>query len=131
MQTYEGSCHCGTVQFSVTATVTELITCDCSLCRRRNALMITVPEQALTIRQGEDAITLYQWNTGRARHYFCKRCGIYVFHRKRSMPDHFGVNVFCLEGLDPASFPVRGVQGASMTVEDPAARAAWPGPREN
>lgn len=129
MRTFNGACHCGAVRFEVTAEVTELTTCDCSLCRMRNALMLKVPERALTLRQGEAALTLYQWNTRRARHYFCKYCGIYVFHRKRAAPDHYGVNVFCLEGLDPGSVPVRATEGASMTVEDPSARPEWPGPR--
>ena len=129
MHTFEGACHCGTVRFRLTATVDELTTCDCSLCRMRHALMLKVPEAALAILQGEQALTLYQWNTRRAKHYFCKHCGIYVFHRKRSAPDHYGVNVFCLKGFDPAAWPVRATEGASMTVEDAAARPEWPGPR--
>ncbi|MBE1160156.1 GFA family protein [Dyella acidiphila] len=129
LQTFAGSCHCGSVQFRVQAAVTELTTCDCSLCRMRNALMLKVPESALTLLQGEEALALYQWNTRRARHYFCRHCGIYVFHNKRAAPDHFGVNVFCLENFDPSTVPVRATEGAGMTVEDAAARAQWPGPR--
>ena len=129
MRTFEGSCHCGAVQFQVTAPVAELTTCDCSLCKMRNAVMLKVPEHALTIRQGEEALTLYQWNTRRAKHYFCKHCGIYVFHRKRAAPDHYGVNVFCLADFDPASLPVRATDGAGMTIEGSPGRAQWPGPR--
>jgi hypothetical protein len=95
----------------------------------RNAVMAKVPEQALTVLEGGSLLTLYQWNTRRAKHYFCSRCGIYVFHRKRAAPDHFGINVFCLENFDRASVPVRATEGLNMTVEDPAARAEWPGPR--
>jgi hypothetical protein len=124
-----GSCHCGAVRFSVDAQVTELTTCDCSLCVKRNALMAKFPEQALQVTAGEALLTLYQWNTHRAKHYFCSRCGIYVFHRKRAAPDHFGVNVFCLQDFDPSSVPVRATAGASMSVEDPAALPEWPGPR--
>ena len=126
---FTGSCHCGGVKFRIDAEITELTTCDCSLCAIRNAVMTKVPENALTIFEGESLLTLYQWNTRRAKHYFCSRCGIYVFHRKRSMPDHFGVNVFCLQGFDPASVPVRATRGLNMTVEDPAGRPEWPGPR--
>ena len=64
-----------------------------------------------------------------ARHHFCKVCGLYVFHRKRSAPDHFGVNVFCLDDFDAASVPVLPAEGADMTVEDPLARPDLPGPR--
>jgi hypothetical protein len=91
--------------------------------------MARIPERELTILDGEDMLTLYQWNTRRAKHYFCRCCGIYVFHRKRSAPDHYGINVFCLDGFDVSSIPVRATHGANMTVEDPAARAEWPGPR--
>jgi hypothetical protein len=126
---WSGSCHCGAVKFRVDHPITELTTCDCSICARRNALMAKVPEAALAVLEGEDMLTLYQWNTRRARHYFCRRCGIYVFHRKRAAPDHFGVNVFCLDGFDVSSVPVRAAAGAGMSIEDPAARAEWPGPR--
>lgn len=126
---FAGSCHCGAVRFRVDAVIEELTTCDCSLCSMRNALMFKVPERALTVLDGQEILTLYEWNTRRARHYFCRRCGIYVFHRKRAAPDHFGVNVHCLEGVDSVSISVRATEGASMSIEDPSARAQWPGPR--
>ena len=37
------------------------------------------------------------------------------FHRKRVTPDHFGVNVHCLEGFDASGFPVRQAHGAAMS----------------
>ncbi len=129
MNVFAGSCHCGAVRFRVESKIEELTTCDCSLCVRRNAAMAKVPEHALTVLNGEDMLTLYEWNTRVAKHYFCRRCGIYVFHRKRAAPDRYGVNVFCLEGFDAASVPVRATEGGNMTIEDPAARPDWPGPR--
>ena len=125
----DGSCHCGAVRFQVEAEITELTTCDCSLCVKKNAVMAKVHESALTVTAGEDALSLYRWNTGITRHYFCSRCGIYTFHRKRAAPDHFGVNVFCLDGFDCAAVPVRATEGVGMTLEDPDARPEWPGPR--
>ena len=129
MNCYAGSCHCGAVSFRVRWDIDELTTCDCSLCAARNALMAKVPESALELLTGEDVLALYQWNSMRAKHYFCSRCGIYVFHRKRAAPDHFGVNAFTLAGLDLATLPRRATDGRNMTVEDPKARAEWPGPR--
>jgi hypothetical protein len=126
---WRGSCHCGAVRFLADHAITELTTCDCSLCLMRNAVMAKIPERSLTILEGEDMLTRYEWNTRRAKHYFCRRCGIYVFHRKRAAPDHFGVNVFCLDGFDAKSVPVRATEGANMTIEDPSARPEWPGPR--
>ncbi len=124
-----GSCHCGAVRFRVDAAIAELTTCDCSLCVKKNAVMAKVPQTTLAILAGEDRLTLYEWNTRRAKHYFCRDCGIYVFHRKRAAPDHFGVNVFCLDGFDPSAIPIRATEGANMTVVDPGARDEWPGPR--
>ena len=126
---HTGSCHCGAVRFRVEAQIDELTMCDCSLCRKRNAVMGKAPQAALTVTEGRDLLTLYEWNTRVAKHYFCSRCGIYVFHRKRSAPDHFGVNAFCLDDFDPAAVPIRAVSGADMTLEDPGGRADWPGPR--
>ncbi|MEP9357509.1 GFA family protein [Sphingomonas sp. KR3-1] len=117
------------MRFAISHPIDELTTCDCSLCVKRNALMVKVPEAALTVLDGEALLTEYQWNTGRARHYFCSRCGIYVFHRKRAAPDHFGVNIFCLDGFDPSAVPVRATEGANMTVVEAGAIPEWPGPR--
>ena len=127
--TWSGSCHCGAVRFEVSAQIDELTTCDCSLCVKKNAVMAKVHEDALTVTAGEEALSLYQWNTRRAKHYFCSRCGIYTFHRKRSAPDHYGVNVFCLDNFDVASMPVRATEGASMTLAPDGPRSEWPGPR--
>lgn len=129
MPLLNGSCHCGAVRFELRSEIAELTTCDCSLCVKKNAVMAKVHESALTVTAGEDVLSLYQWNTRRAKHYFCSRCGIYTFHRKRAAPDHYGVNVFCLDGFDAAAILVRATEGIGMTVEDPAARPEWPGPR--
>jgi len=130
MGAWSGSCHCGAVQFRVEAEIRELTRCDCSLCRRKGAMMAQVPQEALTILSGEADLSLYQWNLRIARHYFCRRCGIYTFHRKRSDPSSYGVNVGCLEDFDPAAYPFRQADGLTTTVEPDGARAEWTGPRE-
>lgn len=116
MSHFKGSCHCGRVQFEIEVEPFETTVCDCSLCTKKNARMIQVHETDMTISAGEDNLGLYQWNTGVAKHYFCKTCGIYPFHKKRSVPDAFGVNVYCLEGFDPDSVPLRRAEGKGMSV---------------
>ena len=111
---YEGSCHCGAVRFAIETGFPELTTCDCSICRRRNALMVKVHESRFQLLSGADALAEYRFHTQTARHYFCKVCGIYPFHRKRVTPDHYGVNVFCLHDFDPAGITVRATAGAGM-----------------
>jgi hypothetical protein len=124
-----GTCHCGAVKFSIDAEIEKLTTCDCSLCLKKNALMAKVHESQLSILEGENYLSLYQWNTRRAEHYFCSRCGIYTFHRKRVSPDYYGINVRCLDGFDPTIIPSRVTPGACMSITDSNARLEWPGPR--
>lgn len=115
MQTYQGSCHCGTVQFEIDTEFTEFTKCDCSLCAKKNAVMTKVHESQFRLLAGEADLGTYQWNTGTAKHHFCKSCGIYTFHRKRVSPDYFGINVFCLDEADIAGVPVIEVDGISMS----------------
>ena len=114
LQKYRGSCHCGAVQFEIQTDFPELTTCDCSICRRKNALMVKVHESQFELLAGADSITEYRFHTKAARHYFCKVCGIYPFHRKRITPDNFGINVYCLQDFDPIGIPVRSTIGAGM-----------------
>ena len=80
--------------------------------------MTAVPHAALTVTEGKEMLSKYEWNTKIAQHYFCSRCGIYTFHSKRMLPDHYGVNVYCLEGFDPSQVPVRRTDGLGLTVGD-------------
>ena len=129
MSEHFGTCHCGAIKFSICQKVTELTTCDCSLCVKKNALMTKVHESKFTLISGKEHLQEYQWNMNIARHYFCGQCGIYTFHRKRSQPDHYGVNIYCLDGIDISDIPVRATKGDDMSVKSEKARDAWPGPR--
>jgi len=113
-KTYRGSCHCKAVRFEIDTDAPELTTCDCSICRRKNALMVKVHEASFRLLVGAGALTEYRFHTSTARHYFCSVCGIYPFHRKRVTPDHYGVNVSCLEGFDAAGVPLRETRGSAM-----------------
>lgn len=105
---YKAACHCGAVQFSLRLTdgVRTARRCNCSLCRMRGAVAVSANLSDITITQGEEVLTLYQFNTREAKHYFCSKCGIYTFHQRRSAPDQYGVNVACIEGMSPFDFPV-------------------------
>lgn len=112
--TYDGSCHCGAVRFAIETDFPELTTCNCSICSKKNALMVKVHESKFRLLDGAQYLTEYQFHTRTARHYFCKVCGIYPFHRKRVTPEFLGINVYCLEGFDPAGIPVRRTGGKDM-----------------
>jgi hypothetical protein len=100
------ACHCGTVRFTVALSdgVRTAKRCNCSYCRMRGAVAVSASLDDIKVLQGEDALTLYQFNTGEAKHYFCSKCGIYTFHQRRSSPDQYGVNVACIEGMSPFDF---------------------------
>ncbi|MBS0583032.1 MAG: GFA family protein, partial [Proteobacteria bacterium] len=51
--------------------------------------------------------TEYTFNTGAAKHRFCRVCGIKSFYVPRSNPDGVDVNVRC---LDPATIEAVDVQ---------------------
>lgn len=116
MQTYQGKCHCGAIRFEIRTDFPELTTCDCSICAKKNAVMVKVHESQFRLLAGEASLGEYQFNTMTAKHHFCKVCGIYTFHRKRVTPDYFGINVFCLEGAQIADVPIRKTTGAAMSV---------------
>lgn len=101
-----GACHCGMVRFRARLTdgLHTARRCTCSYCRMRGAVVVSASVNGLTILSGEDALGEYRFNTGTARHYFCSNCGIYTFHRRRSNPGEYGVNVACIDGLSPFDF---------------------------
>jgi len=105
--TVKGACHCSRVQFTVTLTdgFGSARRCTCSYCRMRGAVAVSAALDAINIIQGRELLTLYQFNTHTARHYFCSCCGIYTHHQRRSNPKQYGVNVACLEGVSPFDFP--------------------------
>jgi hypothetical protein len=129
MPIWTGSCHCGAVRFRIEAEIVDLYRCDCSLCRMKGALMTSVHKDQFTLLEGGSVLSEYNWNTKVARHFFCSVCGIYPFHRKRAMPDHYGINVHCLGGFDPAGIAVRQAEGKGMTVAPDGRGAIWTGPR--
>ena len=115
------SCHCGDVvlELDLPDGIVDPRRCNCSMCRRRGTIVASVPLSAVRIAKGADSLALYQFNTRTAKHYFCKRCGIYTHHQRRSDPNEYGYNVGCLEGVDPFELgPIGTVDG----VHHPADR---------
>ncbi|MDC5704898.1 GFA family protein [Vibrio europaeus] len=100
---HKASCHCGEVEFELSLPngIEKPRRCDCSICRRKGAIVASVKLDGIRILKGEDTLKLYQFNTNTAKHYFCSNCGIYTHHQRRSFPDEYGFNVGCLEGVNP------------------------------
>lgn len=101
-----GACHCRGVRFRVRLTdgLRTARRCSCSYCRMRGAVAVSANLDAMRIIAGESQLTLYQFNTKSAKHWFCANCGIYTHHQRRSNPNQFGINAACLEGVSPFDF---------------------------
>ncbi len=108
---YFGSCHCGAVRFEVEAPENvEVENCNCSICSMSGYLHLIVPKQDFKLLTDAAALQTYTFNTGVARHYFCKTCGIKPFYIPRSNPDGVDVNVNCLDEW-PANMTVVAFDG--------------------
>lgn len=99
-QTYEGGCHCGRVRFRVTADLSRVTYCNCSMCAKKGFLHLIVAPDKFELISGKEALSSYRFNTGVAQHTFCATCGIHPFYVPRSDPDKFDVNARCLDDID-------------------------------
>lgn len=103
---YKGGCHCGAVKFEVETThITEVHECNCSICSKSGYLHLIIPKSVFHLVSGKDNLNEYTFNSGIAKHLFCRTCGVKSFYIPRSNPDGISVNVRCLEPL-PDSFEI-------------------------
>ena len=109
--TYEGGCHCGRIRFRVTADLARVSECNCSICTKKGILHLIVAPEHFELLSGQDELTTYRFNTGIARHTFCRVCGIHPFYVPRSDPDKIDVNARCLDGIDVAALKPQTFDG--------------------
>ena len=94
--THSGQCHCGAVSFTFDAPSQMTVTaCNCSICHMTGFLHVFVPQEDVHIT-GEDNLTTYTFNTGQAKHLFCKTCGVKPLYIPRSHPEDYSVNLRCI-----------------------------------
>ena len=97
---YRGSCHCRAVTFEVRAPEKVVVEdCNCSICSKFGFLHLIVPKRDFVLLSGQECLTEYRFNTGIAKHTFCKICGAKPFYIARSNPDGVDVNVRCLDQM--------------------------------
>jgi hypothetical protein len=107
-----GGCHCGAVRFEAALPdEVEAQDCNCSMCSKSGFIHIIVPESRFRILAGADELTSYAFNTGVARHLFCRVCGVKSFYRPRSNPDGWSVNARCLDAPEALSITVGPFDG--------------------
>lgn len=116
MQTYLGGCHCEKVRYEVKLDVTQSITCNCSICKKRGSILSFTSVESFKLLKGESEVTEYLWNKKMINHKFCKTCGI-LSYATGSTPDGskmIAINVRCLDDIDVESLSPVHVDGASF-----------------
>lgn len=116
MSKYSGGCHCGEVRYEVDADLGRVISCNCSICQKRGALLTFVPAPQFTMLAGEDQLTDYQFNKKTLHHLFCRKCGVGSFVRGRGPDgsDMVAINVRCLDDVDLDALIPTPFDGRSM-----------------
>ncbi len=117
LTTHRGGCHCGRVRFEVDAPAELLVQdCNCSLCRMSGYWHLIVPAARFRLLSGQDDLVEYTFNTGVARHRFCRVCGIKSFYIPRSNPDGVDVNARCLDEGTVASIEIEAFDGRNWEL---------------
>ena len=114
---YKGSCHCSAIKFEFTSpSIEEGLRCNCSICRRKGALMtpFNVAPNELKITSDSGALATYEFGSCVAKHHFCSKCGIYPFHQSMRKPGHYRFNIGCIEGINSFSLPFKVFDGESL-----------------
>lgn len=107
-----GGCHCGGVRFEVQAPPDVTVwDCNCSICHMKRNTHFIVPGSCFRLTQGEDLLTLYQFETKTAKHLFCRVCGVQCFYVPRSNPDGYAVTVNCIDPGTLKSVTVKSYNG--------------------
>ena len=110
--THQGGCHCGAVRWEVDLPEAfEVEDCNCSICAMSGNIHVIVPASRFRIRQGTENLAEYTFNTGAAKHRFCKTCGIKSFYIPRSNPDGFAVTWRCIDGWETLNATVNSFDG--------------------
>ena len=111
-QSFAGGCHCGAVRFDVELDIPLVAhACNCSMCDKLGFLHLIAPKSRFHLRQGEDALTEYTFNTGVAKHLFCRTCGVKSFYVPRSNPDGISVNLRCLDAYGDVEVKIEPFDG--------------------
>jgi hypothetical protein len=124
--THRGGCHCSRVRFEVQAPAHLAVSeCNCSMCSKSGYLHLIVTAAHFTLLQGEEALTTYTFNTGTARHRFCRVCGVKSFYVPRSHPDGFSVNARCLDEGTVSGMSITPIDGKHWERQFPEGRGRY------
>ncbi len=110
---YNGSCHCGHVAFQVEGTISGTMSCNCSLCQRKGALMWFVPREQLQLLTPDENAGTYTFNKHVIKHRFCAKCGVHPYGEGVDAKGNAmaAINIRCLEDIELEKIPVTHYDG--------------------
>ncbi|MDQ7246887.1 GFA family protein [Dongia sedimenti] len=113
---HQGSCHCGRVTFEVEGALTAALSCNCSICSKKAALLWALPKQQVRFQSGLGDLGRYTFNRHVIAHRFCTTCGIHTHGEdagETAEPNVY-INIRCLEGVDLGAIPLQHFDGRSF-----------------
>ncbi len=116
MNTYQGSCHCGAVQYTVNGDITSVISCNCSYCYRKGSLLAFLPKNDFVLESGAENLTEYRFNKHVISHLFCKTCGVqsFGFGKDREGNETVAINVRTVMEIDPKTLEIHEYNGRDV-----------------
>ena len=109
---HRGGCHCGRVRFEADApSALTVQDCNCSLCAMSGFWHLIVPAARFRLLSGADDLIEYTFNTGVAKHRFCRVCGVKSFYIPRSNPDGVDINARCLDAGSATGITIEPFDG--------------------
>ncbi len=109
----EASCHCGAIRIRFANAPTEVVECNCSLCRKYGVLWTYCSASDLTISPESPATDTYAWNGRHVDFHRCATCGCVTHWTPRTgRRDRRGVNARLLPADTIANARLRHKDGA-------------------
>ena len=98
-------CHCGQIEAEINIkNIEKILRCNCSICKRKGAIMSMVKNEDFKIVKGKQKLKIYKFHSKIAQHFFWSDCGIYTHHNPRSNPSMTGFNIGCVDEVDVFGF---------------------------
>lgn len=113
---YQGSCHCGQIKFVAEGELSEVLSCNCSICQKKGFLLWFLPSnQVMVSLETPENLAKYTFNKHVINHHFCKICGIHPYAQGTDAKGNaiFAINVRCIDDMDLEKIKINYFDGRS------------------
>lgn len=112
---YKGGCHCGNITIEVDGDLSMALSCNCSICSKKGALLWAVPHGSLKVTAWSTP-GRYVFHNKVLAHRFCTVCGLHPYAEDVSESGERSayINLRCLEALDLKRIEVMEFDGRGV-----------------